>query len=77
MTRADCQCSEQNLKGVHVNIIQFVRAKLYGGEVRIFASRRALSDWTQKKSERVFPKETAKTNPIMRWMLIHLSFPMA
>lgn len=62
----------QNLKGIYINIVDYVNAKQHGTDVRRFSSPKALSNYIRNNPAKMFPRDEAKKNPILRWMLIHL-----
>ena len=63
----------QNLKGRFVNIIDFVAAQRNGTAVRVYPSAQALRNYMANAGRsKIFPLYLAKTNPILKWMLIEL-----
>ncbi|KAF2481105.1 hypothetical protein BDY17DRAFT_300707 [Neohortaea acidophila] len=60
----------QALKGIYINITDFVEACEAGEPVRVFHSYRALLNDLLRDRERIFPKDKAKGNPILTWMLV-------
>ncbi|KAK3722182.1 hypothetical protein LTR37_002615 [Vermiconidia calcicola] len=57
------------LKGIYVNIVDFVAAKQAGEEVHLFRSYKALQTYILRTGK-VFPLKRAKQSPILNWMLI-------
>ncbi|KAK3704407.1 hypothetical protein LTR37_013830 [Vermiconidia calcicola] len=64
------ECKSE-LKGIYVNIVDFVAAKQANEEVRIFRSYKALQAYTLR-TDRFFPLKCAKQSPILKWMLVTL-----
>lgn len=62
----------QNLQGIYLNIVDYVRAKEAGGTFRRFGSPKELSNYIKKNRGKMFPRDEAKKNPILAWMLIRL-----
>lgn len=62
----------QNLQGIYLNIVDYVKAKEGGRAFRRFSSPRELSNYIKNNKSKMFPREEAKRNPILRWMLIRL-----
>lgn len=62
----------QNLRGIYINIVDYVHAKQFDRSFRKFDSPKELSNYIRNNRAKMFPRAEAKKNPILRWMLIHL-----
>lgn len=60
----------QALKGIYINIVDFVAAKRDDRPVRVFQSYKALQHYIQNDRSKIYPKHAAKDSPILKWMLI-------
>jgi hypothetical protein len=68
---ANCCIVLQALKGIWVNIYDFLDAKAEGMQVRRFKSQRALAAYTVK-SEKIYPKKKAKEGGPIKILLAHI-----
>lgn len=59
------------MKGIWVNIYDFVDATAAGRNVRMFNSERELADYTMK-TRKIFPKVKAKKGGPVRCLLVHV-----
>ncbi|THH09544.1 hypothetical protein EW146_g8659 [Bondarzewia mesenterica] len=57
------------LKGVYVNIVDLVDSQISGNTVKTFSSAKDLSKYI-RRTGKVFPRERAKANPLLRQFLI-------
>ncbi len=60
----------QELKGIYINIVDFVDAYNNDRKPRLFRSYKALQSYILNDKTKIFPKNEAKGNPILKWMLI-------
>ena len=61
----------QNLRGVFINIVDFVDAIINGREPRRFSSARELRNYTTNTGK-VFRLRVAKQNPLLKQLLINV-----
>lgn len=64
----------QNLKGVYINIVDFVADKNVGKKIRTFKSATALRKYIEDNPTKTYPKKAAKGNLILTWMLIRVYY---
>jgi hypothetical protein len=62
---------QQAMRGIWVNIYDFIDAKAAGMQVKRFKSERALSHYT-RRTGRIYPKERAKKGGPVRALLAHI-----
>ncbi|KAK4507960.1 hypothetical protein PRZ48_001695 [Zasmidium cellare] len=62
---------KKNLRGVWVNIFDFIQDKEAGKPVRRCKSLTALR-WYSIKNHKIFPLRKAKDNPLLRGLLVHM-----
>ncbi|EMC93117.1 hypothetical protein BAUCODRAFT_41083, partial [Baudoinia panamericana UAMH 10762] len=60
------------LKGIHVNLVDFVAAQDGGPPFKLFLSQAALRKYIKTTPGKVFPKKKAKQSFLLKFMLIEV-----